>query len=740
MDWIDAVWPMMAAASLTLGFIHALVWLKQKTQTAHLMFALTATSVAALALIEVLMLDARTPELYGVLLRWAHVPFALMIVGLVSFVRLHLHVGNLWLGLLACVCRLASLFANFLTGVNLNFREITSVRQVPIIGGDFVALPIGVANPWVALGQLSIVLLVLFLLDAIVSAWRHGPASEWRRVLFVCGSILLFIASSAMWSQVVVGTPVYAPLTVNPAFLVVLVAVSYDLGIDILRAAQLAQNLTLAESNLHDSEQRMDLAIHAAGIGLWNWDIARGESWYSEPGLRMLGFAPGEPFEQAKLQQRIHPDDRDSMRNALADAVSSGGRYRSEYRIAAAEGGTRWIAAQGQVEFDADQVPLRMRGVVADISQRGQAEESLRLVVEASPAALLMVDARGSITLANRQAEIVFGYVRAELLQMNVDALVSRRDGAWHAGRRAAYAAAATARPMGAGRELFARRKDGNEVPVEIALSPIHSERGLLVLASVMDISERQRSERELAVQRDELAHLSRVVMLAEISGSLAHELNQPLTAILSNAQAAVRFLAHSPPNLDEVRESLANIVENDKRAGEVIRRLRAMLRKDRADYRRLEINDVVMDVLRIIRSDLLNRNVEAVLEPAPNLPPVEGDRVQLQQVLLNLVMNGADAMAEISEGRELILRTQLSDAGGVQVSVCDVGRGIPAADLERIFSPFVTSKNNGMGLGLAVCESIVHAHRGTIWATNNATRGASVHFRLPALGNPAAA
>ena len=732
MNWIDIVWPMMGAASLTLALIHVMVWFKQKQQTAHLMFAVTAIGIASLAVVELLMMQAQSPVRYGVLLRWAHVPIALTVVGMVAFVRLRLRAGRLWLGMLAGAARVACLVPNFATGVNLNFREITALQPVTI-WGDVAAAPVGVANPWMALSQLSNFLLVLFLLDAMVSVWRSRSVEERGRALVVCGSMIFFIVLSAGWTLGVVSGVLPAPITINPAFLAVLLAMSYELGGDILRAVQLSKSLTLAELKLHDSEQRMDLAVRASGIGLWDWDIVRGESWYSEPGMRMLGFASGEPFDQTKLLERVHPDDRENMRKALEQALSSDGQYRNEYRIATADGGIRWIAARGQIEFDAGQVPLRMHGTVADITQRGQAEESLRLVIEASPTALLMVDDGGSISLVNRQAEILFGYSRAELLNMNVDALMPIRRGAWHDGQRTAVAGQATARTLGAGRELSARRKDGGYVSVEIALSPIHSARGLFTLASVSDITERKQA----AVQRDELAHLSRVVMLAELSGSLAHELNQPLTAILSNAQAALRFLGHSPPNVGEVRESLTNIVENDKRAGEVIRRLRTMLRKERAEYRHLDINDVVLEVLRIIRSDLLNRNVEIALELAPDLPAIEGDRVQLQQVLLNLMMNAADAMAAVAESPELVLRTQLSDAGGVQVSVKDVGRGIPADDLARIFMPFVTSKPSGMGLGLAVCESIIHAHRGTIWATNNARRGASFHFKLPALGDP---
>ncbi len=738
MNWINIVWPMLAAASLTLALIHLLIWFKQGHQTAHLMFVVTAVSVAVIAILELLAMRTQTPARYAEILRWGHVPFALMIVGMVAFVHLQLHVGRLWLGVLICVGRLLSLFANFLTGVNLNFAEITALHPVRIWGGDSVAAPIGIPNPWMLLGQVSIILLVVFLLDAMVTSWRRDRIEQRRRVILVCGSMLVFMLFCAGWMLAIATGALRVPVMINPAFVLVLLAMSYELGGDILRAAQLTTSLAVSESRLRESEQRMELAVVAADIGLWNWDVATGELWLSETGSRLLGFTPGEKVDREGFLERVHPADRENLRMALANATQESGEYRSEYRLVDQQGRTRWIAASGQVDFAENRAPLRLRGVVLDITERRESEEHFRLVVETSPTAMLMVDGNGLITLVNRQAEVVFGYTREELVGMRVDALVPQRSRGRHAEERAAYVATATARAMGAGRELFARRKDGTEVPVEIALSPVHSDQALFVLASIADISERKRMDRELATQRDELAHLSRVVLLSELSGSLAHELNQPLTAILSNAQAAAHFLTHSPPNLDEVRESLTSIVENDKRAGEVIRRLRGMLRKERADYRRLDINDVVLDVLRIIRSDLLNRNVEIILDLGPNLPPIDGDSVQLQQVLLNLVVNGIDAMASVAEGRELTIRARLTDCRAVEVSVEDAGMGIPRNDLERIFSPFVTTKSGGMGLGLAVCASIIQSHHGTIWATNNAAHGATVHFSIPALADPA--
>jgi len=230
-----------------------------------------------------------------------------------------------------------------------------------------------------------------------------------------------------------------------------------------------------------------------------------------------------------------------------------------------------------------------------------------------------------------------------------------------------------------------------------------------------------------------ELAHLSRVAMLGELSGSLAHELNQPLAAILSNAQAAQRFLARNPGDLGEVRAILQDIVDDDKRAGEVIRRLRALLRKEEVEHHALDVNDVVLEVLRLMRGDLVNRNVSVSTQLAAALPAVTGDRVQLQQVLINLVINGCDALeGEGARERQISVRTRVA-GDQVEVSVADSGKGIAADSLERVFQPFVTTKVHGMGLGLAVCRTIVTAHAGRIWAARNPGAGATFHFTLPA-------
>ena len=364
-------------------------------------------------------------------------------------------------------------------------------------------------------------------------------------------------------------------------------------------------------------------------------------------------------------------------------------------------------------------------------------EERFRRVVEAAPSAMIMVNQDGQITLANLQAEKIFGYPREELLGRPIEMLLPERLRSGYRDLRHDYLRDPQARPMGAGRELFGRRKDGSEVPVEIGLSPIHTSKGLLVLASIVDISERKLAELEAARQRHDLAHLARVSTVGELSNSLAHELTHPITAILSNAQAAQRFLVHDDVDLDEVREILNDIVTQDQRAGEVIHRLRLLLKKgEPQEYcDDVDLNEVIRDVVKLMRSDLNNRNVTVDTDLVQNLPAVTGDRVQLQQVLLNLMLNGCEAMADYNSSERRLLIASQWENGAVRVSVTDRGGGIPEEKMEQVFERFFTTKKEGMGLGLSVCHTIINAHRGKIWATNNGGCGATFHFCLPIVG-----
>src|SRR5881275_2132228 len=262
--------------------------------------------------------------------------------------------------------------------------------------------------------------------------------------------------------------------------------------------------------------------------------------------------------------------------------------------------------------------------------------------------------------------------------------------------------------------------------------------RSTRLLGVSMDVTERKQAEKEAMEQRDELFHLSRVATLGQLSGSLAHELNQPLGIILSNAQAAQHMLAGDAPDIPELREILADIVGENLRAGEVITRLRALLKRGETRLLPLALNAVIEDVLHLLRSDLVARGVTAESKLAERLPDLAGDEVQLQQVLLNIITNACDAMAENPPGDRRLRISTSAESGAVCVSIEDQGHGLPNGDSSQIFEPFFTTKSHGLGIGLAICRSIIAAHHGRLWAEPNKGRGVTLRIELPVIA-PAA-
>jgi len=499
---------------------------------------------------------------------------------------------------------------NFVSGASVNYSEITALRRVPVLG-ETVSVAEGVANPWNFLTVLSLLALLVFVADAAMTAWRRGGEAR-RRAAVVGTSIALAVALITSRNFLIHEGVIRAPYLITASFMIVILAMAYQLGADIHGAAKLAHDLSVSDAHLNESERRVELAAGAAELGMFEWAMSRDEMWATDKARALFGFEPGQPVSFTGVMERLHPEDRDEVRRELARSLKGGSDYQGEFRVLQRGGEVRWIAARGRVERGESGRSVLMRGVSFDVTQRRKLESAT----------------------------------------------------------------------------------------VEL---------------------------------REELVHLSRVAMLGELSGSLAHELNQPLAAILSNAQAAQRFLGQDGAGLAEVKEILGDIVEDDKRAGEVIRRLRTLLKKDEVQRDALDVNELVREVLKLMRSDLLNRGVAVSTDLAPELPPVSGDRVQFQQVLLNLLINACDAMDHHARRGRLIVVRSAPAGSVVEVSVADQGRGVPPAELERIFEPFVTTKPQGLGLGLAVCRTIVTAHGGRIWATNNAGGGATFHFSLPA-------
>jgi C4-dicarboxylate-specific signal transduction histidine kinase len=268
---------------------------------------------------------------------------------------------------------------------------------------------------------------------------------------------------------------------------------------------------------------------------------------------------------------------------------------------------------------------------------------------------------------------------------------------------------------------------------------------GVVFLAQAMTIAallvqrtQRRRAEMEIQQQRTELAHVARVSTLGQLASALTHELNQPLGAILRNAEAAEIFLQKDQPNLEEIRAILADIRRDDRRAGDVIDRMRTLFKRRSMVSGRLDFRNLVEDTVALARPDAEIRQIQIIAQVPPQLPAVHGDRVQLQQVLLNLILNGMDAMnATPRPERRLTVRVSEAKDGNLLVAVSDRGTGIASEDIVHIFEPFFTTKASGMGMGLAISRTIVQAHGGEIRAANNALGGATFAFTLPCLDQP---
>jgi PAS domain S-box-containing protein len=256
---------------------------------------------------------------------------------------------------------------------------------------------------------------------------------------------------------------------------------------------------------------------------------------------------------------------------------------------------------------------------------------------------------------------------------------------------------------------------------------------GTLIYAAARDVTERLKEEVEVRQHRDELAHVTRVAMMGELTTSLAHEISQPLTAILSNAEAAQRFLSHASPDISEVRQILEDIIRDDRRANDVVRKVRAFVKKEKLRDEPLDLNEVILAVIDLIRADSLLQGLSIDTDLSPRLAVIHGDSVQLQQVIMNLILNGAAAMRNSPSGqRKIIVRTAMLDSRTVKTFVTDFGAGIDENNIERLFEPFYTTKPEGLGMGLSISQTIIKAHGGAMEARNNREGGATFAFTLP--------
>ena len=729
MNWVTIIWSVGSGACLTLAFIQLLVWWKNRAARANLAFTVLAIAVVALAALEFALMRAETPEQFGTAARWIHVPAWVIVVSLVAFVRLYLRAGRQWLAWAVIGVRTLSLILNFVFSPNINYWQITPLRRISFLG-ESVSVPTGVPNPWMLIAQFSLVLLVIFVIDATITVWRRGDR---REALVVGGSIVFFAVTASVQAMAVTWEIIAMPLTVSLFFQGLVAVMACELSYELLRAATLAQQLQTSEAGLRQFEERVALAAEAAQLGVWEFDLTTQRIWVSDKVRQLFQFPRTGDITHAEFQKRVHPDDRGTRDRVMRRALRTQSGYETEYRILLPDGKLRWIGGRARCLSQGDGKSTRLLGVSMDITERKQAQELFQLATESLPSGTVLVDHQGRILLVNAHVENLFGYTRDELIGKMVDMLVPERFANAHVSDRAKFLAAPEARAMGAGRELFARRKDGTEFPVEIGLNPIQTPHGLVVLANVVDVSARLATEEETRRQREQVELLGRVSLLGEMTASLAHELNQPLAAIVNNATAATQYLEQDRLNPEELKDILNDVVADGRRAYDIMHNVRNAIKKGTAIRGPINVNDVVNAVTHMVQLDAAAQFCRVEMFLAQDLPAIEGDPTQIQQVLINLVRNAFDAMRDTPHSCRLVeIGTNYNGDGTISASVRDHGSGISDTARERLFERFFTTKEEGLGMGLAIVRSIIEAHGGSIVVENAEGGGARFHFCLP--------
>jgi PAS domain S-box-containing protein len=382
-------------------------------------------------------------------------------------------------------------------------------------------------------------------------------------------------------------------------------------------------------------------------------------------------------------------------------------------------------------------ISLENTRLYSDLQER---EAKVRRLVDSNIIGIFIWDFEGRIIEANEAFLHTVGHSCDDLVSGRLRWTALTPDEWSDADERAAAELRATGSCKAYEKEYV--RKDGNRVPILLGAATLDGRRDQGV-AFVLDLTERKQaedslreSERRYREAQMALAHANRVTTMGQLTASIAHEVNQPLAAAVTSAEAGLRWLAAQPPDLEEVREAFDRIVKAGSRAGEVIGRIRALIKKVPERKAPLDINETIVETIALTRSEMRHHCILLQTELANGLPSIWGDRVQLQQVILNLIVNAIEAMSEVSEGsRELLISTSADGPDGVIVTVRDSGPGLKPESLGHLFDPFYTSKPAGMGMGLSICRSIIEVHGGRVWAAANLLQGASFHFSLPAHG-----
>ncbi|MCC8972029.1 PAS domain S-box protein [Bradyrhizobium brasilense] len=506
-----------------------------------------------------------------------------------------------------------------------------------------------------------------------------------------------------------------------------------------------------AEQQLRRSEAYLVEAQHLSHTGSWSWDVYGLDFVYRSAEVdRLFGFRPQEPVSIDTIRSRIHPDDLPRLEEVQRQAIEhKEGRFECDFRILLPDGGIRRMHSVAHVVVGSDGNVSELIGTHMDVTEQHAARERL----ENTLAALRESEQRfrdyaetasdwlwetGPDHQVTRLSEhtsaagiLATGLIG--LLRRDIACDLEEEPEKWRQHR-------ATLEAHLPFRDLVYRtvNRTGSPIYVRTSGKPFFDGKGNFlgyrgVSTDITATIRADQAEQELRTAQAELAHVTRVTTLGELTTSIAHEINQPLAAIISNADACLGWMGREAPNLSAARSSVEWIIEDATRASEVIRRIRALAKKGDIEMVPLDINDVVKEVIALVTRELVSHRVTLRTELTAGLPPILGDRIQLQQVIINLVMNGIEAMEAVTDRTcELLIQSSKDDVGHIQLAVTDCGVGIAENDADRVLDPFFTTKSTGLGMGLSICRSIVEAHGGRLSMVYKRGPGATFQVALP--------
>lgn len=485
-------------------------------------------------------------------------------------------------------------------------------------------------------------------------------------------------------------------------------------------------------------DEDLQRGIDESGIGMWDIDIETHALFWSSATRRLFRVSQSDPVSYELFLSLLQPEDRARADQAIQLSIATGCKLDVQYRIRDAEG-NHWVRARGGIVTDKDGVPRRLSGVVLDIDDQKRLEEALRareehlrLILATIPDAMIVIDDHGIMQHFSSAAERLFGYSESEAIGRNVSLLMPEPDRSRHDGYLTRYQSSGERHIIGIGRIVTGKRRDGGTFPMHLSVGEMLSGGKLHFTGFVRDLTEHQQTQAKLQELQSELVHMSRLSAMGEMASALAHELNQPLAAISNYMKGSRRLLAASAElNIAKIETALDRAADQALRAGQIIRRLRDFVSRRESEKRVESLAKLIEEAGALGLTGAREQNVLLKLDLDSGCDSVLVDRVQIQQVLVNLFRNALEAMAD-SPKRELAASSAKTSDDMVELSISDTGHGISEAALANLFETFFTTKETGMGVGLSISRSIVEAHGGRMWAETNDSGGATFRLTLP--------